>query len=68
MVLFQVEMEVSGVSKIFNSLGPVDAFKRPKIFVFSKKKKKKKIDPNRFPTYLVGLFESPTSYQPGYHV
>ena len=29
---------------IFNSLGPVDAFKRPKIFVvFSKKKKKKKL-------------------------
>ena len=28
---------------IINSLGPVDAFKRPKIFVFFSKKKKKKL-------------------------
>ena len=51
-----------------NSLGPVDAFKRPKIFVFFSKKKKKKIGLTRFPTYLVSLFESPMSYPPGYHV
>ena len=31
-------------------------------------KKKKKIGPTRIPTYLVHLFESPTSYQPGCHV